>query len=46
MRTPKKEFGGWKFGDASMLDMNDLHRQKNNLLSRFEFFDLTGGRQA
>jgi putative CocE/NonD family hydrolase len=24
-RTPQKEFGGWKFGDASMLDMNQLH---------------------
>jgi len=26
-RTPKKEVGGLTFGDASMLDMNDLHRQ-------------------
>jgi putative CocE/NonD family hydrolase len=24
-RTPKKEFGGCKFGDASLLDMNKLH---------------------
>jgi putative CocE/NonD family hydrolase len=24
-RTPQKEFGGWKFGEASMLDMNRLH---------------------
>src|ERR1700760_1036374 len=26
-RTPRKEVGGLTFGDASMLDMNDLHRQ-------------------
>jgi uncharacterized protein len=26
-RTPSKEVGGLKFGDASMLDLNDLHRQ-------------------
>ncbi len=26
-RTPNKEFGGLKFADASMLDLNDLHRQ-------------------
>jgi len=26
-RTPKKEFGGLKFGDASMLDMNKLHKE-------------------
>src|SRR5579863_5787373 len=26
-RTPKKEVGGLTFGDASLLDMNDLHRQ-------------------
>lgn len=26
-RTPKKEFGGLTFGDASLLDLNDLHRQ-------------------
>jgi putative CocE/NonD family hydrolase len=26
-RTPKKEVGGLSFGDASLLDMNDLHRQ-------------------
>jgi uncharacterized protein len=26
-RTPKKEVGGLAFGDASLLDMNDLHRQ-------------------
>jgi putative CocE/NonD family hydrolase len=26
-RTPKKEVGGLTFGDASVLDMNDLHRQ-------------------
>ncbi len=26
-RTPKKEVGGLTFGDASLLDMNNLHRQ-------------------
>ena len=26
-RTPQKEVGGLTFGDASLLDMNDLHRQ-------------------
>lgn len=26
-RTPKKEVGGLTFGDASLLDTNDLHRQ-------------------
>lgn len=26
-RTPKKEFGGLVFGNASLLDMNDLERQ-------------------
>jgi putative CocE/NonD family hydrolase len=26
-RTPRREVGGVKFGEASMLDMNDLHRQ-------------------
>jgi len=26
-RTPKKEFGGLSFGEASVLDMNDLHKQ-------------------
>ncbi len=26
-RTPKKEVGGLTFGDASLLNMNDLHRQ-------------------
>jgi putative CocE/NonD family hydrolase len=26
-RTPKKEVGGLTFGDASLLDLNDLHRQ-------------------
>jgi uncharacterized protein len=26
-RTPNKSFGGLTFGDASMLDLNDLHRQ-------------------
>jgi putative CocE/NonD family hydrolase len=26
-RTPKKEVGGLTFGDPSLLDMNDLHRQ-------------------
>jgi uncharacterized protein len=26
-RTPKKEVGGLTFGDASLLEMNDLHRQ-------------------
>jgi len=26
-RTPKKEFGGLKFGEASLLDMNNLHRE-------------------
>jgi len=26
-RTPRKEVGGLTFGDASMLDLNDLHRQ-------------------
>lgn len=26
-RTPRKEVGGIVFGDASLLDMNDLHRQ-------------------
>jgi len=26
-RTPKREFGGLKFGDASMLDLNQLHRE-------------------
>lgn len=29
-RTPKKELGGLTFGDASLLDMNDLHRQWYN----------------
>ncbi|MEI7526643.1 MAG: CocE/NonD family hydrolase [Mariniphaga sp.] len=29
-RTPAKEVGGLKFGDASMIDMNDLHRQWYN----------------
>jgi uncharacterized protein len=26
-RTPRKEVGGLTFGDASMLDVNDLHKQ-------------------
>jgi len=26
-RTPKKSFGGWEFGDASVLDLNQLHRE-------------------
>ncbi len=26
-RTPRREVGGLRFGSASMLDMNDLHRQ-------------------
>ena len=26
-RTPSKEFGGIKFGDASLIDMNKLHRE-------------------
>jgi len=26
-RTPKREFGGMAFGESSVLDMNDLHRQ-------------------
>ncbi|MBX6332814.1 MAG: CocE/NonD family hydrolase, partial [Gemmatimonadaceae bacterium] len=26
-RTPRKEVGGVTFGDASLLDLNDLHRQ-------------------
>lgn len=26
-RTPKKEFGGLDFGEKSVLDLNDLHRQ-------------------
>jgi len=26
-RTPRAEFGGWKFGEASLLDMNELHRE-------------------
>ena len=26
-RSPKAEFGGWKFGDASLLDLNELHTQ-------------------
>jgi putative CocE/NonD family hydrolase len=26
-RTPKAEFGGWKFGDASLLDLNGLHKE-------------------
>lgn len=26
-RTPNREFGGLKFGEAMLLDMNDLHRQ-------------------
>jgi len=26
-RTPRKEVGGLKFGDASLLDMNKLHRE-------------------
>jgi len=26
-RTPQKEFGGLKFGDASMIDMNKLHKE-------------------
>jgi hypothetical protein len=29
-RTPQKSIGGLTFGDASMLDMNDLHRQWYN----------------
>jgi len=29
-RTPKKEVGGLTFGDACLLDMNDLHRQWYN----------------
>ena len=29
-RTPKKELGGLVFGDASLVDMNDLHRQWYN----------------
>ena len=29
-RTPQKTVGGLTFGDASMLDMNDLHRQWYN----------------
>ena len=29
-RTPKKEVSGLIFGDASLLDMNDLHRQWYN----------------
>lgn len=29
-RTPKKEVGGLTFGDSSLLDMNDLHRQWYN----------------
>jgi len=26
-RTPRKQFGGLTFGDASLVDMNDLHRE-------------------
>src|SRR5262249_23725761 len=26
-RTPRKEIGGMKFGDASMVDLNKLHRE-------------------
>lgn len=26
-RTPKREFGGLSFGEASVFDMNDLHKQ-------------------
>ena len=26
-RTPKREVGGLSFGEASLLDLNDLHRQ-------------------
>ena len=26
-RTPQKEFGGWKFAEASILDMNQLHKE-------------------
>jgi putative CocE/NonD family hydrolase len=26
-RTPRQKFGGYDFGEASLLDMNDLHRQ-------------------
>lgn len=26
-RTPKAEFGGWKFAEASLLDMNKLHKE-------------------
>ncbi len=29
-RTPKKDVGGLTFGDSSLLDMNDLHRQWYN----------------
>lgn len=29
-RTPRKEVGGLTFGDSSLLDMNDLHRQWYN----------------
>lgn len=26
-RTPRKSFGGWELGEASLVEMNDLHRQ-------------------
>jgi uncharacterized protein len=26
-RTPRKSIGGWEFGDASLVDLNDLHRR-------------------
>ena len=29
-RSPKKDVGGLRFGDSSLLDMNDLHRQWYN----------------
>ncbi len=29
-RTPKKEVGGLKFGDASILDLNELHKEWYN----------------
>ena len=33
-RSPKKDVGGLKFGDSSLIDMNDLHRQWYNYIMK------------
>jgi hypothetical protein len=33
-RTPKKDVGGLKFGDSSLIDMNTLHRQWYNYIMK------------